>query len=499
MIEDQDTADRRRSTQEEPDHRRRDAQRQRRPDRDVALVPDARAGGRGPATRSCSSADDGDNPKTIKNYLVVLRGDGGGTSCPGTAPAIAHTPHDQTTRLDLTPTATVTDDKGLKDAPLFYYSTTNPGTTPDLSHDDAAVDDARPAATHTSGQYTATRAEPGRLGVPRARAQTIYYVFVADDDDDTMGSCDHSTTSQVYSMTVTAGGTDAPRASARRAPPTRSAATATSACTWARWAQSYCLQAAAAAARPATPARRTPSDSVDGAQATQCVPQSGSCEAPTGAVHGRHVGGQRHAAATRRANPTLDAGPLRPRQLPEHDEHDARERRLVQDRRRERLARRPPARRRRRDRPRPAPLSLGRHGGDRVDEPTTPTRRSTRASRRRPTTSRSTATATRAASTCSTTTTTAETCNTTCTDDANEDDDTYSQARATTYPTLRVDRQRDLPERRRLVQGHALRRRDDDGRPDVHAERPRPRTSTSTSTRTASTSGRAARTNPSTC
>src|SRR5205814_7773075 len=36
------------------------------------------------------SADDSDNPKTMKNYLIVLRGNGGGASCPGTAPSIAH-------------------------------------------------------------------------------------------------------------------------------------------------------------------------------------------------------------------------------------------------------------------------------------------------------------------------------------------------------------------------------------------------------------------------
>src|SRR6185312_2724029 len=72
------------------------------------------------------SADDGDNPKTLKNYLVVLRGTGGGgQSCPGAAPTIAHSPQNATTRLDLAPTATVSDDKGIKDSPLFYYSTTN--------------------------------------------------------------------------------------------------------------------------------------------------------------------------------------------------------------------------------------------------------------------------------------------------------------------------------------------------------------------------------------
>src|SRR5512143_15120 len=55
------------------------------------------------------SADDGDNPKTIKNYLVVLRGSATNTNCPGAAPSISHTASNQTTRLDLKPTATITD------------------------------------------------------------------------------------------------------------------------------------------------------------------------------------------------------------------------------------------------------------------------------------------------------------------------------------------------------------------------------------------------------
>ena len=72
------------------------------------------------------SADDGDNPKTIKNYLIVLRGSGN-TTCPGAPPVISHTPANQSTILDLKIPVTVTDDKGIKDNPLFYYSTTNPG------------------------------------------------------------------------------------------------------------------------------------------------------------------------------------------------------------------------------------------------------------------------------------------------------------------------------------------------------------------------------------
>ena len=185
--------------QEEPHDRRRDA------DRRTTARPRSGTGARPRRSRRESrytlvlSADDGDNPKTIKNYLIVLRGTGSGTSCPGAAPVIAHTPANQTTRLDLTPVATITDDKGLKDAPLFYYSTTNPGATPDLSHDDAAVDDP------DDGRQQERHSTPPTVPNPVASATagttaTIYYVIVADDDDDPMGNCDHTTQSQVYSM-----------------------------------------------------------------------------------------------------------------------------------------------------------------------------------------------------------------------------------------------------------------------------------------------------------
>ena len=69
------------------------------------------------------SADDGSNPKTIKNYLIVLR-NGSGNNCPGGAPQITHSPQNLTTILDLALSATVTDDKGLKDTPLLFFSLT---------------------------------------------------------------------------------------------------------------------------------------------------------------------------------------------------------------------------------------------------------------------------------------------------------------------------------------------------------------------------------------
>ena len=75
------------------------------------------------------AADDGENPKTIKNYLIVLRGGGGHELPRRGAGDHAHAPTNETTIVDLTIDATVTDDKGLKDAPLFYYSLTHAGAT----------------------------------------------------------------------------------------------------------------------------------------------------------------------------------------------------------------------------------------------------------------------------------------------------------------------------------------------------------------------------------
>jgi hypothetical protein len=246
------------------------------------------------------SADDGDNPKTIKNYLIVLRGTGGGTNCPGSAPSISHTPQDETTRLDLTPTVTITDDKGLKDMPLFYYSTTNPGSTPDLS----AMTQLSMSLVSGS-DYTVSVPNPVASASPGTSA-TIYYVIVADDDDDIMGSCDHSTQSQVYSMTVTAGGNTTAGICG--------ACTADAQCGDGNecvyvgsMGDSYCMQACGGGCPSGYTCSSGTIWSVDGAQAAQCVPESGSCTAPQGtcADDTWEVNDTRSDAS---ANPTLATG-----------------------------------------------------------------------------------------------------------------------------------------------------------------------------------------------
>lgn len=221
------------------------------------------------------SADDGDNPKTIKNFLVVLRGEGGGTNCPGAAPVIAHTAGDQTTRLDLNIAASITDDKGLKDLPLLYYSTTQPANPPNL-----ATMTQVSMALGTGTNYT------GRIPNPVAMAtmgtsETVYYVIVADDDDDETGNCDHSTRSTTYQMKVTAGG----GATAGVCEP----CTADTQCGTGNlcvyvgnMGDSYCLESCTGGCDAGYGCSTGLVYSVDGAQERQCVPQSGSCTAPTG-------------------------------------------------------------------------------------------------------------------------------------------------------------------------------------------------------------------------
>ncbi len=224
------------------------------------------------------SADDGTNPKTLKPYLIVLRNGTGTSSCPGSGPTIDHTPADQTTRLDLSLAATITDSLGLKNAPLLYYSLTDPGTTPDVSMM-TQVSATLTSGTETSGTYTATVPNPVASAADGTQ-QTVYYVFAADDHDST-NNCDHVTTSQVYQMTVTAGGSST--AGLCEACTADSQCGSGNECVYmGSMGASYCLESCAAGCPTGYSCSASAITSVDGASATQCEPQSGSCIAPTG-------------------------------------------------------------------------------------------------------------------------------------------------------------------------------------------------------------------------
>jgi len=227
------------------------------------------------------SADDGDNPKVIKNYLLVLR-DAAGPGCPGQPPVITHTPQNETTIVDLTIDATVTDDKGLKEAPLFYYSLTNPGATPNLGPGGMTqLAMIRISGTGTNGLYAADVPNPV-AALPAGTQRTIYYVIVADDDDDETGNCDHSTQSPVYQMTVTSSGA----ADLGLCAPCSSDAQcgAGDLCTYVgALGDSYCLEACDGGCPTGYSCSAQPVWSVDGSSARQCVPTNGSCTMPTAA------------------------------------------------------------------------------------------------------------------------------------------------------------------------------------------------------------------------
>jgi hypothetical protein len=149
------------------------------------------------------AADDSSNPMTLKNYLVVLRG-GNGAGCPGQAPVIAHTAADESTIVDLTIAADISDDKGLKQPPLFYYSETPPANPPQLGQMTQTTM-ILISGDMQNGTWAADVPNPV-VGQGSGASAELYYVIVADDDDDEMGNCDHLTqmpSTGTYQMTVT--------------------------------------------------------------------------------------------------------------------------------------------------------------------------------------------------------------------------------------------------------------------------------------------------------
>jgi len=150
------------------------------------------------------SADDGDNPATTKNFLIVLR-KAQKQDCPGQAPVIEHTPPgDISTVLGLTIDAHVTDDNGIKYEPLLYYSTEPPSDPPDLAQMTQITMESV-SGDMKDGMWTADIPNPV-ASEPAGTSASVHYLIVAQDNDDKEGDCDHlvqSPESGVYELTVT--------------------------------------------------------------------------------------------------------------------------------------------------------------------------------------------------------------------------------------------------------------------------------------------------------
>ena len=149
------------------------------------------------------SASDDVNPRTVKRYLIVLRTDPL-RACAGDGPVIDHAPADENTLNGLTPYALIADDLGLKSDPLFYYSTTAPGPNPNLSAM-TQLTMILISGDMRDGLWAADVPNPV-VGTPTGTAVELFYVIVAEDNDDADGACDHVTESPMsgaHAMRVT--------------------------------------------------------------------------------------------------------------------------------------------------------------------------------------------------------------------------------------------------------------------------------------------------------
>ncbi len=136
------------------------------------------------------SADDFDNPKTLKEYLLVIRQENK-PDCPGDAPVVEHAPMNVSTVNDVTLRARVTDDVGIKYEPLLYYSLTPPSDPPDVTQM-TQLTMGLEDGDMTDGTWTVAVPNPVAAAGAGATAQ-LHYVIVAQDNDDMDGTCDHLT------------------------------------------------------------------------------------------------------------------------------------------------------------------------------------------------------------------------------------------------------------------------------------------------------------------
>jgi hypothetical protein len=152
------------------------------------------------------SADDGDHAKVLKNFLIVLR-KAPNPDCPGEAPVIEHDAVDISTVLDVEIAARISDDVGLKQAPLLYFSLVEPHVPVDFSELDV-VEMTLDSGDMIDGQWSATIENPV-AAAPEGTSAPIWYLISAGDNDDAAGDCDHVTDAPadgLFMIDVTNGG-----------------------------------------------------------------------------------------------------------------------------------------------------------------------------------------------------------------------------------------------------------------------------------------------------
>jgi hypothetical protein len=135
-------------------------------------------------------ADDRENPKSLKRYLIVLH-DGEKLGCPGTAPSLTHAAADHESLDSIEVRADVTDTEGLAGAPLVYFFVgdqfpTKLDQAEQLTMSLLSGDDRR-------GEWVAHIPNPA-LDAPAGQSVSLTYAIVVNDNDGRGNGCDHVTT-----------------------------------------------------------------------------------------------------------------------------------------------------------------------------------------------------------------------------------------------------------------------------------------------------------------
>lgn len=143
--------------------------------------------------------EDASHEPTEHDYIIVLRGTAR-PDCPGSAPTISISAPSEGGRVTYAGgfeiTASASDDMGLRDAPLLYYTTTEPE---DLSNPDVTSFDQVSFASE-GGSF---HARVPSLGLGEGDETEVWIVASAVDNDDTEGTaCDHQTDTAVLSFTA---------------------------------------------------------------------------------------------------------------------------------------------------------------------------------------------------------------------------------------------------------------------------------------------------------
>ena len=255
------------------------------------------------------SADDGQSPKTPKAVLILIA-KAPVTGCTGGSPTVTHGSQNVSTLAPVTLAAQITDDVGLKSGPVLYYATTPPATPVNLSTMTplpARLD----SGDMKDGRWVVDVPNPVADGATGATA-TLYYVWVAVDNDDADGDCDHTTqqpASGTYQATVTNPGGAGNLATCAECTADAQCGGAADHCITVG-AGKYCgkgcngdgdcpldYQCSAAALT-----------SVNGVMARQCVPRSGSCTAVEPPACTDDAGEQNDSLAAAAGKPPLQVG-----------------------------------------------------------------------------------------------------------------------------------------------------------------------------------------------